>query len=379
MSGKPFSVILLPTLECNVACDYCFEEKSKINLPLSQLPRLAAQLLDHMEARGSTECQLYWQGGEVMLLGPAWFETACGTLEQAAAGRNLSFRHYLQTNLIGWSARWHDVVRTMFGASLGTSMDYPNSHRRLKNGSTERYTALWLEAVRDAQAAGISVGVIAVLHADSLAAGPEAFYDFFTRQAGLTDFQVNMPFPGGPGQGGGTLDDGPLATFLTGLMDVWMARGFGHGVELGPFNELLLAFSGREARLPCIWQQNCANEFVAIDARGQSALCDCWVTSYPKHSFGNVFKAESLSAMLGSSKARADFLARPEHLMETEECGSCQWLSMCHGGCPVRTFTARGTVFAKDPYCEVYKALFSHARTLARSAVQRRMQKESMA
>ncbi len=364
---KPFSVILLPTLECNVACDYCFEEKSKVRLTREQVPVLAERLLDHMGERGSQEAQLYWQGGEVMTLGPAWFREARVLLDEAACRRGLAFQHYLQTNLIGWNRGWHEVVRDMFAGSLGTSMDFPNTHRRLKNGSTERYTELWLDAVRDAQEAGFHVGVIAVLHEDSLAAGPRAFYDFFTRTAGINDFQVNMPFPGGPAQGGEPLDSEPLSRFLLGLLDVWLEEGRAAGVKLGPFDELINSFSGRPARLPCIWQQNCANEFISIDARGRTALCDCWVTSYPQHSFGNVFAPKSLSDMLGSSAARERFLERPERLIADEECGSCQWLSMCHGGCPIRTFTAKGTVFAKDPYCEVYKALFGGVRERARA------------
>lgn len=370
MMGKPFSVILLPTLECNVACDYCFEEKSKVRLSASQVPLLTERLLDHMAERGSVEAQVYWQGGEVMLLGPTWFERAGDVMGTMAAARGLRFRHHLQTNLIGWSARWHGVVKSMFGSVLGTSMDYPNAHRRLKNGSTDQYTALWLRAVADARAAGISAGCIAVLHKATLEAGPEPFYDFYTETAGLTELQVNMPFPGGPGEGGDTLAPVPLAAFLAGLMDVWMTRGYDRGVRFDPFNELLNAFSGRPARLPCIWQQNCANEFISIDARGESALCDCWVTSYPEHAFGNAFASSSLSEMLGASAARDRFLERPEQLMDHESCGTCPWLSMCHGGCPVRTFTALGTVFAKDPYCEAYKTLFAHARQIA-SAVAR--------
>ena len=70
--------------------------------------------------------------------------------------------------------------------------------------------------------------------------------------------------------------------------DTWLEHGYDHGVSVGPFDEIIKAFRGRPARLSCIWQQNCANEFISIDARGQTALCDCWVTSYPEHSFGNV-------------------------------------------------------------------------------------------
>ncbi len=316
--SRVLSVILLPTLECNVACDYCFEEKAKIQLSLEQLPTLAERLLDHLAPHHSREAHLYWQGGEVMLLGAAWFEQACDLLNQMAEARDCTFHHHLQTNLIGWNRSWHDVVHRFFGGSLGTSMDYPNVHRRLLNGSCEQYTRLWLKAVQQAQDDGIQVGVIAVLHPATLATAPEEFYRFFTETAGIRDFQVNMPFPGGPNDQVETLDCEPLVEFLTGLLRAWNDSGREEGIKLGPFSELVDHFSGRPAQLPCIWQQNCANEFLAVDARGQTALCDCWVTSYKGHAFGNLFLKKSLPEMLTNSPARKRFLERPQRLIESE-------------------------------------------------------------
>ncbi len=184
---------------------------------------------------------------------------------------------------------------------------------------------------------------------------------------------MNLPFPGGPGQGGDTLAAEPLTRFLLELLDTWLETAFEGGFRLGPFDALLDTFAGRSAQLPCIWQPNCANEFAAIDARGSVALCDCWVTSYPAHRFGNVFRTTSLSEMLGASPARQAFLDRPKHLVEHEDCGTCPHLSLCHGGCPVRTFAAKGTILAKDPYCGVYKALFTRCRERAALTIRRRL------
>ena len=86
----------------------------------------------------------------------------------------------------------------MFGASLGTSMDFPNLHRKLFKGGAEGYTAIWTQRLREAQAAGLDIGVIAVLHQGSLDAGADAFYRYYTEELGLKSFQVNTPFPGGP-------------------------------------------------------------------------------------------------------------------------------------------------------------------------------------
>jgi uncharacterized protein len=373
VTGPPLSLILLPTLECNVACDYCFEEKAKIRLSKEQLPGLTRSILDHMAARGTAKAELYWQGGEALMLGPAWFEGAFETMGRAAAERGLAFHHSLQTNLIGYGPHWNPVLRSMFEGSLGTSMDFPNVHRRLKNGSTERYTEVWLRSVRQAREAGLKVGVIAVLSRASVEAGAREFLSFYAREAGIDDLQVNLPFPGGPGHGGDTLAGAPLTRFLLELLDLWLDTAYASGFRLGPFDALLDTFAGRPARLPCIFQPNCANEFAAIDARGSVGLCDCWVTSYPAQGFGNVLRNTSLSEMLGASPARRAFLERPKHLVDHEECGTCPHLSLCHGGCPVRTFAARGTILAKDPYCEGYKALFTRCRERAAATVRPRL------
>ena len=171
MSGRVFSVILLPTSECNVACDYCFERKEPHRLSAALLPLLTRRLLDHLENERIEECEIYWQGGEAMIMGPSWFADAGEIMDRAAAKRGRRFIHYLQTNLISYSPAWNDVIRDMFDGSLGTSMDYPNLHRKLFKGGAEAYTELWTRRLHEAKAAGIRVGVIAVLHRGSLEAG----------------------------------------------------------------------------------------------------------------------------------------------------------------------------------------------------------------
>ncbi len=376
MSNRVFSVILLPTSECNVACDYCFEHKEHHRLPMLLVPLLTQRLLDHLEHEGIEECEIYWQGGEAMIMGPAWFVEAGRLMDTAAAARGRRFTHYLQTNLISYSPAWNDVLRTMFQNSLGTSMDYPNVHRKLFKGGAAAYTELWTQRLHEAQEAGIEIGVIAVLHQGSLAAGPDRFYRYFVDELGLDSFQVNTPFPGGPAKAAEAdfdLDKQRLAEFLAGLFDIWMERGYSDGIKLGPFDALIDHYTGGPGRLPCIWKENCSNQFISVDSKGTVAQCDCWVTSYPEYFFGNVFRDADLTQMLRTSEARQQFVDRPKHLVEHEDCISCRYLSICHGGCPVRTYSALGTMLAKDPYCEVYKAVFGRAEVHARSIVRRRL------
>jgi radical SAM protein with 4Fe4S-binding SPASM domain len=376
VSDRVFSVILLPTAECNVACTYCFEHKEPHRLSLERLPALTGQLLDHIEHEGIEECEIYWQGGEVMLMGPAWFVQAGALMNAAAAARGRRFTHYLQTNLIQYTPAWNDVLFDLFNGALGTSMDYPNDHRKLFRGGPEAYTTLWTQKLRLAQSAGLQIGVIAVLHQGSLQVGAEAFYRYYTEELGLNSFQVNTPFPGGPAkavEGEFDLYKGALADFLGALFDLWMERGQPQGVLMGPFDSLIDHFTGGTARLPCIWKENCSNQFIAVDSKGTVAQCDCWVTSYPESFFGNIYEATPLTQMLRTSPARREFVERPKHLVEHEDCLECRFLSICHGGCPVRTYSALGTMLAKDPYCEVYKVLFARAEVHARQLLRQRL------
>ena len=85
--------------------------------------------------------------------------------------------------------------------------------------------------------------------------------------------------------------------------------------------------------------------------------------------------ANSFTELLQQSQARKRFEARPEALMQHETCVGCDYLSICHGGCPVRTYSITGDFFVKDPYCQVYKSLFSCLEEKAAQVASRRYQR----
>lgn len=367
MMKNHLSVIFLPTNKCNVDCEYCFEDKTDDRMTHEQLTAVINKLLDFMEAGDIGGMTMHWQGGEIMTMPVEWFETAYDLIDELATARGRHIDHGLQTNMIGYTPRWNNIIKKMFGNSVGTSMDHPNLYRKLFKGGPADYSRIWTKNVQLAREAGIGVGVIAVTNPATLALGAEAFYSFFVDQLGITNFQVNTPFPGGEEnttKEAMALENEALARFFTDLTDVWVARGRDAGVKLGPIDELVSHFSGDQSCLPCIWQANCVDEFIAIDARGFVAQCDCWVTSYPEYFFGNIFEWDSLAEMLKQSPARKEFVARPQSIID-QDCIQCDYLSMCHGGCPVRTYTMKHTLNAKDPYCHLYKSLFRHTEGVA--------------
>ncbi|PYS72694.1 MAG: hypothetical protein DMF69_07020 [Acidobacteria bacterium] len=78
--------------------------------------------------------------------------------------------------MVGYHSRWNPLIETMFGNDIGTSMDFPNVHRKLFNGSSTDYTRIWKYNVQSALAAGIRISVIAVPNQATLDVGAEKFY-----------------------------------------------------------------------------------------------------------------------------------------------------------------------------------------------------------
>ncbi len=76
MVAESLQIILVPTLKCNADCDYCFEVKSPDTMTLDQLTFFDQEIVEYMEETGAGETTIYWQGGEVLGMGPEWYMKA---------------------------------------------------------------------------------------------------------------------------------------------------------------------------------------------------------------------------------------------------------------------------------------------------------------
>jgi radical SAM protein with 4Fe4S-binding SPASM domain len=375
MSSPDFSLILLPTLKCNADCEYCFEIKTSDVLTLDALSIIISRILDYLEENHMETLAVYWQGGEVMTLPPQWFEKAHEIIRKAAEAKKKNILHYIQSNLLAYNKKWNPILSEMFGSRLGSSFDFPNLYRKIKRGSPEEYDRIWKQKFLEVRESGIEMGVISIPNAQTLEMGAERFYSYFVEKLGIMEFQINTPFPGGQFKDvktGFHPQNDRFSRFLTDLAAIWIEHGYDRGVKIDPLNALIEYFTRGNATLPCIWQDNCVNDFVCIDPRGYVSQCDCWVTSYPEYRFGNIFEWDSLSRLLQQSKARKRFQSRPGVLIQQENCIRCDYLALCHGGCPIRTCTVYGDIFRKDPYCELYQSLFRCMEEMAVTRAQRK-------
>jgi hypothetical protein len=154
------------------------------------------------------------------------------------------------------------------------------------------------------------------------------FCAYFTKELGLNDFQVNTPFPAGPGRR--SKDAFTSTTPRTREVSFrWI-----------PKERRALRLLGYQLSQRSFWQ--------------------------------HISRARSHwdAALLRQHPARREFVEGPKHLVEHADCLSCA-ISRWH--CPVRTYSALGTMLAEDPYCEVHKAIFGSAEIQARQILRSRL------
>jgi uncharacterized protein len=362
-----FSVLMAPTFRCNADCEYCFENKTSDVMELADFEQIVPRIVAYLQRQEVTDLKIVWTGGEILTMPPEWLLRANGICREIAEKSNIRIENSVQSNLIGYGARYRQVISEMFKDEMGSSLDFPNLYRKVRGGSPETFNETWFRRYLEANGAGINVGVIAVLNGASLSLGADEFYSYYVEKLGFSGFQMNTPYPGGPStpaKANFPLDSELLSIFYTDLFDLWMREGRPEGISISPFDQLIQYFRTGENTLSCCFRENCSDTFIGIDPKGNVSQCEGFTASYPEYAFGNILTCDSLAEIM-DGPVRKQFLDRPMRIMEREDCAECEYLVLCHGGCPVHTYATTGNLFAKDPDCQSRKTLFSLTRRAA--------------
>jgi uncharacterized protein len=362
-----FSALISPTYRCNADCEYCFQHKTPDVMEVADFERILHRIATYLRQQDVADLTLYWQGGEIFTMPPDWLLRARDICGEVTEKTGLRIANTIQSNLIGYGPQWRRVVSEMFKDNVGSSLDFPNLHRKVAGGAPGTFNDTWFRRYQEAKDAGIQIGVIAVLNEESLSIGAHEFYSYYVEKLGINCFQMNTPYPGGPptpAKQKFPLDDDLLSAFYSDLFDLWMSTGRSEGVSISPFEQVIKYFRTGDNGLSCVWGENCANTFIGVGPKGYVGQCECFVSSYPEYIYGNILACEDMAAIM-NGPIRKNFLERPIRLMEEEDCAECEYLAICHGGCPVRAYSTTGSLFRKDPNCQSSKTLFSLARNAA--------------
>jgi uncharacterized protein len=349
-------VVLLPTLECNLACRYCFEDHPAGRWDAAAVAQVLDEIFSVAGGGSVRSVKLHWQGGEPLLMGRGFFEGALSAAVARAAAAGVSLEQSMQTNLVGYDSSWRDLVVTHLGGRLGTSFeDAPG--RAFEGGDGIRFREAWVRAFRRAAADGIDVGVLSLLHEEAFARGAERCLETLREELGIERLRFTTPFAQeGTGRGGYYVDPRRAGAFLADAYRVWARRGRDAWMRIRPFALLEAMLRGEEPRegATCVYDRNCAEIALCVLPDGDVTLCDNFARRDGFAPYGNLFREPLARILAGARRAE---VRRAVSTLADDACGGCRYLSLCHGGCLAKATPRDGTTASRYRYCETFVAL----------------------
>ncbi len=183
-------LVLQPTPFCNIDCKYCYlpNRSDRSRMSFATLKTAMSRIVEADLLAESLS--IVWHAGEPLVLPPAWYAEAFGTVAEAVP-KNVSVEHHFQTNGLLVDDAWCDFLKRA-GARVGVSIDGPedlhDASRRTRGdkGTHARVVA----GIRRLQQAEIPLHAICVVtgahldHADRL-------FDFFI-DLGIKELGFNV-------------------------------------------------------------------------------------------------------------------------------------------------------------------------------------------
>lgn len=319
---------------CNLRCDYCFYlEKSRLYAGAPSTHRMPETVLERVIRDMfaiSDQPVFTWHGGEPTLMGLEFFEKAVWLQHRFCGGK--PFLNAIQTNGVLVDERWADFfLREKF--LVGISLDGPQHvHDRYRkdiqgNGTFStvfKKASLLLEK-------GVPVNILATVNDYSVRHGVES-YRFF-RDNGFNFMQFNPVLEPDKNTrdrlASYSVESRAYGRFLTELFDSWIKdfdfKRLKQKTSIRFFDALIQSYAGI---LPdhCLFQERCGN-YLVCEHNGDLFSCDYLVSEDTR--IGNL--NDMTLGQASTSQTHADFGARKS--LFDSECETCQWLSLCRGGC----------------------------------------------
>lgn len=344
--------------DCNLACDYCYYSTCG-GKPGPHIKRIDVNLLEkfmieYMAASKGT-ASFAWQGGEPLLAGLDFFQQVVSLQAQYAPSHTM-ISNALQTNGTLINERWAAFFK-QYNFLLGVSLDGPREIHNLRRvdgagqGSFDRV----MKGIRYLEQQKVDFNILTVIHKDNIHKVKELMEFYKHEQFKYIQFIPCMNFRSQQVDSAGVYEVTPeqYGEFLCEVFDYWYNDG-NPEMSIRFFDNLLSVYVHREAEL-CSHRKLCPKTMI-LEQNGDAYPCDFYLHSDWK--LGNI--ATHSYEQLLSSPVYDDFLKLKPKL--PDPCKSCEWQSLCHGGCPRnRVWHENDNTVDVDYFCRSYKQIYAYA------------------
>ncbi|MFZ2446697.1 MAG: radical SAM protein [Syntrophobacteraceae bacterium] len=347
------TVIFKPTEACNSRCIYCDvvhkKPRTPVTMPLETLELFFSRINEFLIERPDEYMEIIWHGGEPLLLGPDYLRRAIDFQRTRCAGTSNRIHHNIQSNLTLFSRDYAEIFKALGVKTIGTSYDPITGVRGLgSRRDTESYNRRFLDAIALAEEEGFNWGLIYVVTRLALPRPLEIFH-FLNNLSPKGAFMFNpVLLYGNDERKIGHLRISPeeYADFLGAIFPVWW-RDRENYCQVDPFYTLSRTLLEDSRNLLCADSGACAHSHLNLSSDGRMSQCGR-AADWGLLDYGSIF--EKTFSEVFADPQREIFLKRNEILPESD-CKGCRFWEICHGGCPLDSWSATGSFLHKSEWC----------------------------
>jgi serine-type anaerobic sulfatase-maturating enzyme len=372
---------------CNLDCAYCYYLEVQDNVYGGHAQRMSLETLEttlrEYIASAPDTATICWQGGEPTLAGLAFFEKAV-EIQKSSQRPGQRIVHALQTNgtiLDDDWCRFFKREKFLVGISIDGGPPLHDTYR--VDAAGHKTHAKVMRGLKLLRKHGVEHNILCVLHRENvkhprhlfeyLVGLGEKWLQFIPAIEWVTDEAT-----GGPSLAPFSPRPDDYGRFLCETFDLWFDK-YRDKVSVRDIDTALQSLVSGEASL-CIYSGSCHRQ-LTIEANGDVFGCDHFVE--PRWRIGHINRQGNGScgspstvpltiaatpnpddAPKGAWPTRVDYdtlsTFADRKLSVPQTCLDCEYLRLCHGGCP-KDRPHRGDVPAASILCEGYKMFFSHA------------------
>ncbi len=346
------TIIFKATEKCNSNCVYCdvVARKAPKSMSLELLERVFKEINAFLTEKPHETITLIWHGGEPLLLGVDYFKKAAEMQKEICPNTADRIEHAVQSNVTLLTQEFIDVFRSMNINQVGTSYEFlPNVRGPGAERNSEWYNKKFFQGVELMNRNRFGWGFIYVITRKSLENPIDLFYHLSNIKPGV-GFMMNPVLVYGEDESNIGITPIEYSHFLGKILPEWWKNRH-RFPNVGPFDMYLKNINDKGCSLGCCDSGNCTNSHVYIGPDGETSQCgragDWSIISY-----GNI-NEKSLSEVLFNEQ-RTIISQRTEVLKDTE-CKDCRFWEICHGGCPLDSYTVHQSFMHKSYWCSFKK------------------------
>jgi uncharacterized protein len=303
----------------------------------------AKKVIENSIINNLTHASFVWHGGEPLLVGIDYFKEIVNYQNELLQGKKQEFsiENNIQTNALLLNEDWINFFKyNNFRVSISVDGFYEIQSKN--RGTTLNHFKKIINNIELMHKLQLDFSVLTVVTDETLGK-EEALFDFFS-ETGISSFGF---LPMNYGNLSDCLKPEDYGNFLCNFFDIWLSKGK-TGISIREFDDYIRWHLGQHP-IQCE-HCNICHQYFTVQPNGDLYPCDC---------FGQkgIFKLGTIFDDVNTTiKNNKRIYSSAESL--PKECNSCQFSSLCKGGCKYFRYIQNNSFDNRQYYCSSYKQLY---------------------